>query len=223
MNPGVAGGMVGGALGLASSAAQMAMTKRAQQRQIDASRYNYKHRYQWMIDDLQAANLSPILAISQGAGSAPQAGGAGSFATPDPVGSAARGLSSALEVKLTKKELDRKQAETDKLEAEAGRTKVQAGLDYMSFLGAGYGLPEKRREADFYSDARGKDAVERREAAKGKPFIPATMEWVSELISQGLMQGIDWTNSRDRDRGTFSPKREPAAVEDRHRYNWRRD
>ena len=37
------------------------------------SKIAYKHRYQWQVDDMQAAGLNPMLAMDVGAGSAPHA------------------------------------------------------------------------------------------------------------------------------------------------------
>ena len=61
----VAGGIssiIGGAL--SNSAARHAATV-ANQRNI----YNYQHRYQWAMDDMQKAGLNPMLAATQGIGS----------------------------------------------------------------------------------------------------------------------------------------------------------
>ena len=60
----VAGGVasiIGGAL--SNSAARHAATV-ANQRNI----YNYQHRYQWAMQDMQKAGLNPILAATQGIG-----------------------------------------------------------------------------------------------------------------------------------------------------------
>lgn len=53
--------LIGGAL--SNSAARHAATV-ANQRNI----YNYQHRYQWAVDDMQKAGLNPILAATQGIG-----------------------------------------------------------------------------------------------------------------------------------------------------------
>lgn len=53
------GGLVGGAL--SNSASRHAMNA-----QISANRYDYQHRYQWAMQDMQAAGLNPILAATQG-------------------------------------------------------------------------------------------------------------------------------------------------------------
>ena len=60
----IAGGVssiIGGAL--SNSAARHAATV-ANQRNI----YNYQHRYQWAMDDMQKAGLNPMLAATQGIG-----------------------------------------------------------------------------------------------------------------------------------------------------------
>lgn len=53
------GGIVGGALSNSAS-------RHAMQAQIAANRYDYQHRYQWAMQDMQAAGLNPILAATQG-------------------------------------------------------------------------------------------------------------------------------------------------------------
>lgn len=54
-----AGGLIGGALSNSAS-------RHAMQAQIAANRYDYQHRYQWAMQDMQAAGLNPILAATQG-------------------------------------------------------------------------------------------------------------------------------------------------------------
>ncbi len=53
--------IIGGAL--SNSAARHAATV-ANQRNV----YNYQHRYQWAIEDMQKAGLNPMLAATQGIG-----------------------------------------------------------------------------------------------------------------------------------------------------------
>ena len=53
------GGIIGGALSNSAS-------RHAMQAQIAANRYDYQHRYQWAMQDMQAAGLNPILAATQG-------------------------------------------------------------------------------------------------------------------------------------------------------------
>lgn len=53
------GGLIGGALSNSAS-------RRAMNAQIAANRYDYQHRYQWSMQDMQAAGLNPILAATQG-------------------------------------------------------------------------------------------------------------------------------------------------------------
>lgn len=53
------GGVIGGALSNSAS-------RHAMQAQIAANRYDYQHRYQWAMQDMQAAGLNPILAATQG-------------------------------------------------------------------------------------------------------------------------------------------------------------
>ena len=53
------GGLIGGALSNSAS-------KHAMRAQIAANRYDYQHRYQWAMQDMQQAGLNPILAATQG-------------------------------------------------------------------------------------------------------------------------------------------------------------
>lgn len=58
---GAVGSLIGG--GLSNSAARHAATL-ANERNV----YNYQHRYQWAMDDMQKAGLNPMLAATQGIG-----------------------------------------------------------------------------------------------------------------------------------------------------------
>jgi hypothetical protein len=53
------GGLIGGSL--SNSASRHAMDS-----QIATNRYDYQHRYQWAMQDMQKAGLNPILAATQG-------------------------------------------------------------------------------------------------------------------------------------------------------------
>ena len=106
MNPAALGGAIGGGLSLGMSAAQMAMTKRAQQRAQRYQVHNYKHRYQWAVEDMQAAGINPMLAFATGAGQPQPSGGpgAGGFKADDPANSARMGA--MLSRELTNRDRD---------------------------------------------------------------------------------------------------------------------
>lgn len=70
---GLAGSLVGGAFGLLGASKQASYNAKAAQAQIDAERYNYKHRYQWQVEDMRKAGLNPALSYTTSAGSAPGA------------------------------------------------------------------------------------------------------------------------------------------------------
>lgn len=56
----ILGGLTGGALDFGSSAYA-----------INQSRQNFKHRYQWTMEDMRKAGLNPMLAASMGGGQPP--------------------------------------------------------------------------------------------------------------------------------------------------------
>lgn len=70
---GAAGGAWAGPVGMAAGAlVGAAGSYLSGQSAADYAERSYKHRYRWMVNDLQKAGLNPMLAVSQGPGSPPQ-------------------------------------------------------------------------------------------------------------------------------------------------------
>lgn len=63
------GGAIGSFFGENSADNQMARNKELMELQNQFNVENYKHRYQWQMEDMRAAGLNPILSSSLGAGS----------------------------------------------------------------------------------------------------------------------------------------------------------
>lgn len=83
-----------------------------------ASESNYKHRYQWQVQDLKKAGLNPMLAVSQGAPNVPQP----QF---ENVGEGAlKGVSTAVQAKLMAEQLETQKAQTGKTIVEAERQEM---------------------------------------------------------------------------------------------------
>jgi len=61
---------VAGVLGGVASALGASSSARAANQQ---AKYNYKHRYQWQVEDMRKAGINPMLSATQGAGGVPQA------------------------------------------------------------------------------------------------------------------------------------------------------
>jgi len=128
---GIADGLLGG---LASGALSFLGTQSANQKNWDISQANnewsaqqYATRYQTTVKDLQAAGLSPMLAYSQGAGTAPVA--QQTHPMQNAMGNAvesfnkARTTSSA--VQLQAEQAEQARATTDQLKSQVGLTNAQ--------------------------------------------------------------------------------------------------
>lgn len=88
------GGLVGGIFGLASANHQAAANREMVELQNRLNVDNYKHRYQWAMDDMRDSGLNPILAATQGIGG--NIAGASALALQDNSGlSAVGGMSAA--------------------------------------------------------------------------------------------------------------------------------
>lgn len=61
---------IAGVLGGVASALGASSSAREANRQ---AKFNYKHRYQWQVEDMRKAGINPMLSATQGAGSVPQA------------------------------------------------------------------------------------------------------------------------------------------------------
>lgn len=118
------GSAIGGAFGALGSSAQalasLKTTKWAARFNRDTQRYNYKRRYQWTMDDMEAAGLNPILAYQQGTGGPIGSPGASAAAMPNVGQAIAAGIgagASATQARTQRKrlgqELEMMRAHTD--------------------------------------------------------------------------------------------------------------
>jgi len=75
----------------------------------NAAESNYKHRYQWQVEDLKKAGLNPMLAYQNGAPNVPQP------EFPNPGEAAIRGYASAVAARLQKEQYESQKATTQGL------------------------------------------------------------------------------------------------------------
>lgn len=75
--------LIGGILGLGGSNMQQNFNEAMMERQNEMNIENYKHRYQWAMDDMQKAGLNPILAATSGIGGSISGASAASASAPN--------------------------------------------------------------------------------------------------------------------------------------------
>lgn len=147
----VAGGIssiIGGAL--SNSAARHAATV-ANQRNI----YNYQHRYQWAMDDMQKAGLNPMLAATQGIGGS--VNGASALSANYNLGEGVTAGMSATAAGNSAKAANRQAAIAEKMSDEqiknlAAQT-ILAGSSAKKFDAESYGISlANKLAADSYND-----------------------------------------------------------------------
>lgn len=147
----VAGGVasiIGGAL--SNSAARHAATV-ANQRNV----YNYQHRYQWSMEDMQKAGLNPILAATQGIGGS--INGASALSANYNIGEGVTAGMSAQAAGNSAKAANRQAATAEKLSDEqiknlAAQT-ILAGSSAKKYDAETYGISlANKLAADSYND-----------------------------------------------------------------------
>lgn len=140
--------IIGGSL--SNSAARHAATV-ANQRNV----YNYQHRYQWAMDDMQKAGLNPMLAATQGIGGS--VNGASALSANYNIGEGVTAGMSATAAGNSAKAANRQAAIAEKMSDEqiknlAAQT-ILAGASAKKFDAESYGISlANKLAADSYND-----------------------------------------------------------------------
>lgn len=114
----------------------------------DAAEYQYKHRYRWMVNDLQKAGLNPMLAVQQSPGSVAQP----NF---ENIGEGAvKGFSAAMQAKLLQEQYETQKATTNKTNAEAESLGIKNKIDRASPL-----YQEADKAYDYTTGVQGPSAA----------------------------------------------------------------
>ena len=110
---------------------------------------NYKHRYQWAMEDMRNAGLNPILAATNGVGGSIAGASAASIGMPDIAGniSSARGVSAASKQAKVAEHLSTSQIE--KNIADAKSSSANAGLATANTTNAGLQNKILQNDVDF--------------------------------------------------------------------------
>ena len=110
---------------------------------------NYKHRYQWAMEDMRTAGLNPILAATNGIGGSIAGASAASIGMPDIAGniSSARGVSASSKQAKVAEHLSTSQIE--KNIADAKSSAANAGLATANTTNAGLQNKILQNDVDF--------------------------------------------------------------------------
>lgn len=110
---------------------------------------NYKHRYQWAMEDMRNAGLNPILAATNGIGGSIAGSSAASIGMPDVAGnlSSARGVSASSKQAKVAENLSTSQIEKNIADAKA--SSANAGLATANTTNAGLQNKILQNDVDF--------------------------------------------------------------------------
>lgn len=118
------GNIAGSVLGsLGSSEIQSQYNEEAIRLQNELNVENYKHRYQWAVDDMRAANLNPILAATNGIGGSIAGASAGTIGMSDIAANTNSARSSSAAERQAKNAENLAVSQIDKNVAEADSTR----------------------------------------------------------------------------------------------------
>lgn len=123
----------------------------------DAAKENYKHRYQWQVQDLKKAGLNPMLSVQNSPGSVAQP----NF---ENIGEGAvKGFSAGQQAKLLSEQYETQKATTQKTLAEAEALGIKNKIDRASPL-----YQEADKAYDYTSGVQG-------------PSAAAAQRWTADL------------------------------------------
>lgn len=110
---------------------------------------NYKHRYQWAMEDMRNAGLNPILAATNGIGGSIAGASAASIGMPDVAGNinSARGVSASSRQAKVAENLSTSQIEKNVADAKA--SSANAGLATANTTNAGLQNKILQNDVDF--------------------------------------------------------------------------
>lgn len=142
----VAGSIAGSLFG---SSVQDHYNSAAAEQQNEWNVENYKHRYQWAMEDMRNAGLNPILAATNGIGGSISGASAASIGMPDIAGgiNSARGVSAASKQAKVAEHLSASQI--DKNIADAKSSAANAGLATANTVNAGLQNKILQNDVDF--------------------------------------------------------------------------
>lgn len=126
MGAAIAGGLIGGALSIGGTALSNRNAKKAARKNRRFQRDMYKNRYKYTMADMRRAGLNPILAYSQGPGSAPSGATAQTFDYGNSAGAVAKGAQAGIQAKLARAQFQNVNANTAKTHADTTLSEVTA-------------------------------------------------------------------------------------------------
>lgn len=189
------GAILGGlAAGLASGAAGAVGDRWLQSSGNDYNVHNYKHRYQWQVEDMRQAGLNPILAASASPGSVPSApsGGSGLASGVSQFGNA---LGNAVkqyvgnEVELSRAQTTNVKADTRAKEAQVANIEAQTRLSLAQAAKTSAMTPDSEMQQRVFA-ARAAQEYLRTEGLATDNQLKSIRSW-TDAAEARLMYGFE--------------------------------